>query len=430
MNRRRLVTTGTEGSGALGHRYGRAVNDGAAENARRIFLHVGSPKTGTTFLQEVLWSQRERAAQQGLLLPLDRFADHYLASLDVRDLAERKEHPRRAVGIWDRLVREARAWPGNTLVSHELFASATAEQAARAIAAFGEGAEVHVVLTARDLVRQIPAEWQEHVKHRSTKTLPQFVDDLREDAQGTSWFWRVQDFGDVVSRWGATLPPSRVHVVTVPAAGADPGTLWNRFATLLDLDPDSFDTRQSRANTSLGVEQAELLRRVNAELGDRVRLPGPYPVVVKNVLAHRILAAHKGTQLALDVAATEFAVRRSGEIADRLRRMDVHVVGDLDELVPDPTSALAAASDAAYAEPSAEVLLAESVTALAGLLDVMADRGPQRRYEEMIRELRRAPLRFALLRASERRPLLMRARKATRRAISVVRRSTRAGRSG
>jgi hypothetical protein len=392
---------------------------------------VGSPKTGTTFLQEVLWSQRRKAAEQGVLLPLEKFADHYLASLDVRGLSGRKEHPARAVGIWGRLVEEARAWPGTTLVSHELFASATAEQAADAIASFGAGTEVHVVLTARDLVRQIPAEWQEHVKHRSTKTLPEFVHDLRQDDEGTSWFWRVQDFGDVVARWGATLPPSRVHVVTVPPAGADPGTLWHRFADLLGLDPDSFDTERSRANTSLGVEQAELLRRVNAGLGDRVQLPGPYPVVVKNVLAHRILAARKGTRLALDGESTQYAVRRSAEIAEQLERLDVHVVGDLGDLVPDSAAALATAGADGYPEPAAEVLLAESVAALAGLLDVMAaDRGLQRRYEEMVRELRRAPLRFALLRASERRPLLMRARRLRRRGITLLQRPGRAGRTG
>lgn len=387
------------------------MTEGRAAKAKRVFLHVGSPKTGTTFLQNVLWSQRQLAAQQGVLLPLERFADHYLASLDVRGLSARKEHPPRAVGIWSRLVEEASAWHGTTLVSHELFASATADQASTAIASFGEDTEVHVVLTARDLVRQIPAEWQEHVKHRSTKTLPDFVDSLREDVEGTSWFWRVQDFADVVDRWGRTLPPSRVHVVTVPAAGADPGTLWDRFASLVGLDPSSFDTKQSRANTSLGVEQAELLRRVNAELGSRVPLPGPYPVVVKNVLAHRILAARKGTALAMDADATDFAVRRSSEIAERLGRMGVHVVGDLDDLVPDSPATRGTATEAAYAEPSDDVLLAESVAAVAGLLEVMANRGPQRRYEEMIQELKRAPLRFVLLRATERRPLLMKARK-------------------
>ena len=75
--------------------------------AQRVFLHVGSPKTGTTFLQNVLWAQRGKARGQGLLLPLERFADHYLASLDLRGLSGRPEHPARALGIWDRLVTEA-----------------------------------------------------------------------------------------------------------------------------------------------------------------------------------------------------------------------------------------------------------------------------------------------------------------------------------
>jgi hypothetical protein len=386
-----------------------------------VFLHVGSPKTGTTFLQGVLWSQRKLAAEQGLLLPLDRFFDHYLASLDVRELAGRKQHPDRAVGAWDRIVRAAGAWSGTVLISHELFASATKEQAARAIASFGEDTEVHVVVTARDLVRQIPAEWQEHVKHRSTKTLPRFVDDLRRDSSGSSWFWQVQDVADVVDRWGSTLPPTQVHVVTVPPAGADPGTLWDRFATLLGIDPASFDTQASRANTSLGVEQTELLRRVNGALGDRVPLPGPYPRVVKDQLAHRILAARPGSRLTLDLPTTEFALERSREIVERLTSMEVDVVGDVEELVPEPLAARAMATES-YVTPSDEVLLSESVAAMAGLLDAMANRGAQRRYEELVRDLKRAPLRFALIQASERRPLLRKARNAYRRRTFITER--------
>ena len=49
----------------------------------RVFLHVGSPKTGTTFLQNVLWAQRDLAAQQGVSLPMNRFLDHYFAALDL-----------------------------------------------------------------------------------------------------------------------------------------------------------------------------------------------------------------------------------------------------------------------------------------------------------------------------------------------------------
>ena len=394
------------------------VSVGRSAQPRRVFLHVGSPKTGTTFLQNVLWSQRETAAAQGVRLPLGRFSDHYLASLDIRGLAGRSEHPPAAVGSWKRLVREAESAPGTALVSHELFAAATAEQAAAAVASFGPGTEVHVVLTARDLVRQIPAEWQEHVKHRSSTTMPDFVDELRSDTRGRSWFWRVQDFADVVARWGATLPPDHVHVVTVPPADGDPGLLWERFCSLLGLDAGSFDTQRSRANTSLGVEQAELLRRMNAELGDRLRLPGPYPVVAKNVLAHRVLAARPGTRLRLDADATAFAVERSAQIAHRLADAGYDVVGDLDELVPGPGPGGPAPTEVAAQQPSEQALLEEGVAAVIGLLETMAvDRARLRRLED---RLAQPPVRLALLQASERHPLLMKGRRLYRRVTARV----------
>jgi len=392
-----------------------------ASRRNRIFLHVGSPKTGTTFLQQVVWSQRALAKEQGLLLPLKSFFEHFLASLDVRDLAGRPEHPPRAVGIWQKAVDEAVTWPGNVLISHELFASASAEQAKRAIAAFGEDAEVHVVLTARDLVRQIPAEWQEHLKHRSKKTFSGFVKELEEDAEGTSWFWRVQDFADVADRWGRSLPGERVHVVTVPPGGADPTILWTRFAMLLGLDPESFDTEAPRSNTSLGAEQAELLRRVNAELGRRLPLPGPYAADVKNVFAQRVLARRPGTKLALDADATEFALRRSREIAAALDKQQVDVIGDLDELVPEAARPSGAGSFAG-AVPD-DVLLAEAVAALAGLLDEHRARRLERDAERQ--KLKQRPIRFVLERQSERSPWLMKLRKAYTRRHFIADRARR-----
>jgi len=386
------------------------VNNPPSHARHQVFLHVGSPKTGTTFLQNVLWSQRDTAAEQGLLLPLERFGDHYLASLDVRGLAGLPEHSSRAVGSWDRLVDESMAWPGSVLVSHELFAAATAEQAEKALAGFGPETEVHIVLTARDMVRQMAAEWQEHVKHRAVKTFDEFVGELRQDRRRKSWFWRVQDFADIVERWSTTLPPSQVHVVTIPQAGAAPEALWDRYATLLGLDPTSFDTDVSRANTSLGSEQAELLRRVNLELGDRLPLPGPYPGVVKNVLAHRILASRPGTRLTLDPRDTEFALEESARIAAALAALGVDVVGSLDELVPDPDTSRAQASESAYDTPPADVLLDESIAAIADLLVVIRERssGPQ---AEMLRRMKDRPVRFALLTASERHRSLMQLRR-------------------
>jgi hypothetical protein len=376
--------------------------------SRRVFLHVGSPKTGTTFLQQVLWSQRDLAHREGVLLPGRSFFDHYLATLDVRAVAHLPQHPRSAAGSWDRLVEESQDWPDTVVVSHELFAAATAEQAQRAITSFGDR-EVHVVMTARDLVRQIPAEWQEHIKHRSSQPFSGFVRQLVNDTDGKSWFWQVQDVAAVLARWGATLPPSQVHVVVVPPAGADPAGLWNRFASLVGLEPEAFDLEGSRANTSLRGEQAELLRRVNSELGDRLPLPGPYPEIVKNVLAHQVLAGRPGTPYGLDGPALDFAVTRSKQMAQEIEDLGVHVVGDLAELVPGDAQT-AAGPVARPRQMSDAALLDEAVAALAEVLDRF---GKERARANRLRAERdylqhQRPLRYALIRLSNRSALLTR----------------------
>lgn len=374
----------------------------------RVFLHVGSPKTGTTFLQNVLWSQRALAAEQGVFLPMDRFLDHYFAALDLRGLSDSPHQPDRAVGMWDRIVHQTRSRSDTVLVSHELFAPATADQAARAVTSWGPDAEVHVVLTARDLARQITAEWQEHVKHRSTLTFPEFVRSLHAKERDRTWFWQVQDFAEVLARWGSALPPERVHVVTVPPAGEPSTLLWERFAGLLGLDPQSFDLESGRSNSSLSLDAAELLRRVNVELGDRLPLPGPYPRVVKNVLAHQIMAQHSGEPLRLGADDAAYARMESERIAERLAASGVDVVGDLAELVP-PESIAAGAT---YQEPGAAALLEESVAVIADLLVVLDRRTHQ---HDLLRAAREHPVRFALSQSADRRPLLGKARQGVRR---------------
>ena len=94
--------------------------------------------------------------------------------------------------------------------------------------------EVHVVLTARDLGRQIPAEWQERVKHRGRRDYVAFLKALHRNYNRTDWtmpFWGVQHLPRILATWGADLPPERVHLVTVPPSGAPRDLLWKRFAS-------------------------------------------------------------------------------------------------------------------------------------------------------------------------------------------------------
>lgn len=408
----------------------------------RFFLHVGSPKTGTTFLQDVLWTQRQKAQDQGLLLPLTSFHDHFLASVDLRGLSADERFPARTAGIWNRLVEESLAWPGDVLVSHELFSGTTADQARKAVEALA-GVEFHVILTARDLVRQIPAEWQEHVKHRSAIPFGDFVAGVFEGADSARWFWTVQDYADICRRWATVVAPHRIHLVTVPAPGGKPDVLWDRFAGVVGLEAGAFDLAAGRANTSLRAEQAELVRRINGQLGDRLGLPGTYPAAVKDLLAQSLLVDRPGTPLVLLPDDRARAVQKGRKISTELSQLGVHVVGDLADLVPDH---LTGSGIEVAADPTGSfdrAVLVEAMEALIELLDRFVKQSSALQVESrqnrrlarengelalIVQDMRARPLRFYLLGVTERRKGAMRLRVAYWRTVNAGRWVRRLGR--
>ena len=59
----------------------------------RVLVHIGEPKTGTTFLQQVMWSNRAELAAQGVVLPGHHPQDHFRASQDLRGMEKRADDP-------------------------------------------------------------------------------------------------------------------------------------------------------------------------------------------------------------------------------------------------------------------------------------------------------------------------------------------------
>ena len=53
--------------------------------ARRVFLHIGPPKTGTSFLQAAWFQHREDLARQGLLYPGRHLMSQFRASAVALD---------------------------------------------------------------------------------------------------------------------------------------------------------------------------------------------------------------------------------------------------------------------------------------------------------------------------------------------------------
>jgi hypothetical protein len=112
-------------------------------------------------LQDVLHRHRRDLRAAGILYPGKGNRAHFLAALDLRGIQFAGFEDPDVPGAWQRLSAEMRSWPGVSLFSHEVLAGAEESEIVTAVNSFGD-ADVHVIITARDLVRQIPSMWQEH----------------------------------------------------------------------------------------------------------------------------------------------------------------------------------------------------------------------------------------------------------------------------
>ena len=341
---------------------------------RRIVIHVGAPKTGTSYVQDVLFRQTELLAEQGVHYLADRFDAHFLAALDLMQLGWGGLE-REAVGRWDALAAQALECEGTVVISHEILARASRTQVRRALESLdgleGGSSEVHVLYTARDLVRQIPAEWQENVKHRRTMGYADFLDRLRENALDddvAQWFWAVQDVPDVLDRWGFALPPEQVHLVTVPHPGAPRELLWERVRDVIGIDDRALDLTPQRSNASLGAAEAALLRRVNEAVNDDTDAP-MYRDYVRELLAHRTLATRRDTpRLGLPPAQVAWAAELAAGWTELLRERGVRVVGDLAELLPPDADGQGAPALGDPDQPDESVVADAAVDAIEALL--------------------------------------------------------------
>lgn len=331
---------------------------------RRCYIHVGLPKSGTSYLQSVFRHSEDALSAQGLdLLPATAAGRRYL-SVALRDKLDPETDPPAAFRVLDRLHRDAGTAAGDrALISQEILGALTPEQIKPLLDAL-PGYEVHVVVTVRDLARALASGWQQETQARSTTTLEEYADELLRRSPRKR---RRRVLQAVLDSWEHHVPPERIHVVTVPPRSAAPEVLLERYCSVLGVDPGSLELDVKRENSALGVVQAELLRRVNVALGDRLSHPrGAYQEQVKKVLAKRVLLLQEGRPPQLPESAREWCLDASEAMIHRLAEGGYRVVGDLEDLRPDPDS---------FASPSGAVTEGELLdAAVRALADLLADR--------------------------------------------------------
>lgn len=348
-----------------------------------IFLHIGTMKSGTSYVQGMLWRNRAALRRDGVLYPGEKWTEQVDATRQVLG-GSGAARINIAPGTWSAMADQMRTWPGRAaIMSMELLSFAEPPKVAEIVGSLAP-AEVHAIITARDLARVIPSAWQESTQNRQTWTWLDYVASLsgESDAEPLAFkrFWKQHDIVEIASSWAAELGTDHVHLVTVPPTSGPRDALWRRFCTVVGLDPDAYrGANEVRGNPAVGAASAEFLRRLNVEIAHDVDF-ATYERLVKRFLAKNTLAHREGeVRLSLPPQYRDWAVRRARELTEGVRATGIEVVGDLDELVPPEGTESGAIEVAEHDVTDAAVNALEAlVLRLAG---VRRERGPDRSAE-------------------------------------------------
>ena len=366
------------------------MSEATEPNRLTVFLHVGTMKSGTSYLQSGLKQHAEGLREAGVLFP--PWPKQVAGAREMRD--EQSDRSR-----WNSICEQLSAWTGPTaIISAETMSFSTKEQAVGVVDSL-RPADVRVVITGRDIVRVLPSAWQTSLKNGFSWTLDEYVSaaqDAGRSSGAAQHFWRRQDLVQLADTWSAAIDGQSVDLVTVPPRGSPPDLLWARFCSVVGLDPSFYVvTEVENSNPSLSTVEAEVMRSVNLALPNN--LGRRRKSEIRKIFANELLRGSAGGKVpVLPRAGWPWAVSYSENLVRALADGPVRVTGDLTDLLPgapptgdEPPAVDSSADRAAVAVRAAGRVMVE----LAQTGDVASNpprRPGQRRAEGPSREALRA----------------------------------------
>jgi hypothetical protein len=293
-------------------------------------IHVGPPKTGTTAIQSAFVRVRDELPELGVHYAgrgsRPRAAAAALTGVGV------SARQRPSMAAWEALVQEVRdAGPLRVCISNEQFAAADDDAANRLVNDLG-GNDAHVVMVVRPLDALLPSQWQQRVRKRRNMidydAWLRLVLADRPDDEHHRHFWRMHDLAAQIDRWTTAASPERV--LTVVSDEVDRGFLPRLFEGMLDLPEGLLVPAENRANRSLDMTGAELLRALDQTAQEHDWEPEVYLEDLKPRISKYLRG--RPSDGINPIALPEWALDRVSELnATRVRVLEstsVRVIGD------------------------------------------------------------------------------------------------------
>jgi hypothetical protein len=300
-------------------------------------VHIGFPKTGTTFLQGALSRARPQLREHDVVYPgKDRY--HKAAGVYISRAIPRRGDPPVSEADWLKLVKQTNAaGDKRVIISSEWLSETGTDDVRRVVEDLG-GDQVHIVATLRPLAKIMPSAWQQYLQNGARLQYDRWLRGmlLRPPYdRPTPSFWKRHRHDEILARWAEIAGPD--HVTAIIVDSRDHQKLLRQFESMLAL-PDGVLVPEppEKDNRSLTWPEAEMIRLVNNTSRGLEWPDSLYRSTVRQGVLRRLAELRPEStsmqKLELPKWAMERATEIGAEFAKSIAGLGIRVVGDLDSL--------------------------------------------------------------------------------------------------
>ena len=219
--------------------------------SKKLYLHIGPHKTGTTYIQQFLHENRRKLAAQGLVYPKEFFlyhGHHKLFDELKKDIRTRE---------YQRAIRKIDSYTENIVISSERLCKLPVEKLAILISDLASY-EVFLLYSYRLPTLRFYSEWQENIKHGSSLT---FMEEFGSAVMNPFKSERLNTLL-TLDGYSRHFGKSNLKILDYQS-GLRSGSTLNNFLEAVNT-PMNFNFSRESVNASLPVDLIEIIRTLNS----------------------------------------------------------------------------------------------------------------------------------------------------------------------
>lgn len=306
---------------------------------KRLIIHAGFHKSGTTALQESFHLNRRELTKHGVnYLEFGHKAHHRLAwSLSQKPWGWAKRGgERESTKLWEKAAADIEKDKADSvIISSEFFSELSGDQIRKIHSSF-KNREVKILFTLRPLAKLLPSSYQQYLKYGITADYQEWLHSVLDkpgESKINPTFWKRHFHGQVVAKWADVFGSSNITVLIVNEA--QPNFLFDEINKYLNLPTNTLQSADTGSNRSLTMEEISLLREINSQF-PKEREWDEYQVFIRNGYIRELTDHTKPAPDKARLLTPEWAVSKANEIGSQIKseliNSKVKIIGDLETL--------------------------------------------------------------------------------------------------